>query len=129
MIMGPVRAVVMTSGDAMASMREKYGRGVVGMPLGLRVVATAALCLPSAFWLATSLVTGPPWTALTLAIAVLFAMPPYMFLPSVWERTEESVRSDWRSRRLQKHLEVELGARELPARVDLDPDRSLPKRW
>ncbi|MFN8145838.1 MAG: hypothetical protein U0R76_00120 [Candidatus Nanopelagicales bacterium] len=129
MIMNPARRRVATSGDAMARVREKYGRGVAGLPLGLRVGLTVALCLPSAFWFATSLVTGPPWTALTLAIAVLFAAPLYLLLPTLWQRTEESIRDEWHERRVQKHLEVEMGVRELEPRVHLDPTRPIPRRW
>jgi hypothetical protein len=113
----------------MAGMREKYGRGVAGLPFGMRVAVTVAMCLPSAFWFATSLVTGPPWTALTLAIGVLLAAPLYLLLPALWQPSEEHLRAEWYERRLQKNLEVALGTRELDPRVDLDPHRPIPKRW
>jgi hypothetical protein len=113
----------------MTRMREKYGSGVVGLPLWLRIVATMGACAPSAFWFATSLVTEPPWTALTLACGVLLAFPVYLIVPRLWERTEESVRSDWTARRVQKWLELEIGVRELTPRVDHDPDRPIPRRW
>lgn len=113
----------------MAQVREKYGRGVVGLPFWVRVVGTLLLVVPSLFWFATSVVTGPPWTALTLAIAVLLGWPAYVFVPRLWERTEESVRADWHAHRLQKHLELEMGLRGTTPRVDHDPERPLPKRW
>ncbi len=129
MIMNPARRRVATSGDAMARVREKYGRGVAGLPLGLRILITIGACIPAGYWFVTSIFTPPPGTALTLAIGVLFASPLYMLIPALWQRTEESVRSEWYDRRVQKHLEVELGVRELEPRVHLDPTRPIPRRW
>ncbi len=55
--------------------------------------------------------------------------PASVVIPRFWERTEESVRSDWRDRRVQRHLELEMGLRELEPRVHLDPTRPVPLRW
>lgn len=62
-------------------------------------------------------------------MAVFFATPAVILIPRFWESTEESHRSSWHERRVQQRLEIEMGIRELEPRVDLDPERRLPRRW
>ena len=131
MIMNPPveGSVVTTSGDAMARMVDKYSSGVAGLPFWMRSTLTGSLLVPVLFWGYLTVVTSPPVNGIPFLMAVFFAWPASVVIPRFWERTEESVRSDWREQRVEKHLELELGLCELEPRVHLDPTRPIPRRW
>ena len=95
----------------------------------MRSTLTGSLLVPVLFWGYLTVVTSPPVNGIPFLMAVFFAWPASVVIPRFWERTEESVRSDWREQRVEKHLELELGLCELEPRVHLDPTRPIPRRW
>jgi hypothetical protein len=110
--------------------RERHGSSVRGLPYALRVAFTVVLLLPGSFFLLATFTTAGEWKALTLAITVLFGvLPAYLVLPSVWERSEESVRDEWRANRLERRLDVELGTVERAPLQSLHEREQPPSRW
>jgi hypothetical protein len=96
----------------------------------VRVAFTVVLLLPGSFFLLATFTTAGEWKALTLALAILFGMlPAYLVLPSVWERSEESVRDEWRAGRLERRLDLELGTHERAPLQSLHEREQPPSRW
>lgn len=113
----------------MATFKDRYGSSVRGLPLWLRVAITVPLLVPVALGLLAALTPGiGEWRALGVIVVVLGSVPAYMLLPSVWERTDESVAQDWEARRLQQSLQSEIdGTPEEPLGIaDREPP---PTRW
>ena len=114
----------------MARARDRYRTGVSGLPYALRVALTLVVLAPALFWLLATVFSSGEWRALMLALAVLFGLlPAYALLPSLWERSEESVRDEWRAQHLERRLDVALGNAEVHPLRSLHEREQPPSRW